>query len=186
VARLFDEYADILEIQGANPFRVRAYRTPHGMIGDLPESGGRYRLQSRPLAGGTSRNRKRPGRKICAVVKTGEFPQLAEARLAVPVSVVEMLRISGPRPEESCRFSSKELSVRSLDDLRQAARRVRSPSSRVFGKKTEQFDPRRGSQAVRPQDSFWPRSRPRPIRSCRPLEAEIGHAGHAPRKLPAA
>ena len=38
VAKLFDEYADILEIQGANPFRVRAYRNAARMIGDLPES----------------------------------------------------------------------------------------------------------------------------------------------------
>ena len=27
IARVFDEVADLLEIQGANPFRVRAYRT---------------------------------------------------------------------------------------------------------------------------------------------------------------
>ena len=27
IARIFDEIADLLEIQGENPFRVRAYRT---------------------------------------------------------------------------------------------------------------------------------------------------------------
>jgi DNA polymerase (family 10) len=27
IAKIFDEVADLLEIQGANPYRIRAYRT---------------------------------------------------------------------------------------------------------------------------------------------------------------
>ena len=38
IARMFDDYGDILEIQGANPFRVRAYRNAARVIGDLAES----------------------------------------------------------------------------------------------------------------------------------------------------
>src|SRR5437870_13023288 len=37
IARLFDEVADLLEIQGANPFRVRAYRNAARIVRDYPE-----------------------------------------------------------------------------------------------------------------------------------------------------
>ena len=36
VARIFDRLADLLEIDGANPFRVRAYRDAACIVGDLP------------------------------------------------------------------------------------------------------------------------------------------------------
>ena len=38
VARFFDELADLLEIQNANPFRVRAYRNAARVIENLTES----------------------------------------------------------------------------------------------------------------------------------------------------
>src|SRR2546428_116615 len=37
IARLFDEVADLLEIQGANPFRVRAYRNAARVVRDYPD-----------------------------------------------------------------------------------------------------------------------------------------------------
>lgn len=35
IARVFEEIADLLEIQEANPFRVRAYRNAARTVGDL-------------------------------------------------------------------------------------------------------------------------------------------------------
>jgi DNA polymerase (family 10) len=137
VARLFDEYADILEIQGANPFRVRAYRNAARMIGDLPESiadiacDPNRSLVELPGIG------KDLAEKICAAVQTGQFPQLTEARLAVPAGVLEMLRISGLGPKKVA-ILFKELSIRSLDDLRQAAQQGQIAKLKGFGQKTEQ------------------------------------------------
>ena len=37
VARVFDRLADLLEIDGANPFRVRAYRDAARIVADLPQ-----------------------------------------------------------------------------------------------------------------------------------------------------
>src|SRR5436189_17645 len=37
IAKLLDEIADLLEFQGANPFRVRAYRNAARTVGDLGE-----------------------------------------------------------------------------------------------------------------------------------------------------
>jgi DNA polymerase (family 10) len=38
IAAAFDHLADLLEIEGANPFRVRAYRRAARTIEDLPRS----------------------------------------------------------------------------------------------------------------------------------------------------
>ncbi|GLU31119.1 hypothetical protein Busp01_09610 [Trinickia caryophylli] len=35
MARIFEQIADLLEIQGANPFRVRAYRNAARSVGDF-------------------------------------------------------------------------------------------------------------------------------------------------------
>ena len=37
IAAIFEEIADRLEIQGANPFRIRAYRNAARMLGELPQ-----------------------------------------------------------------------------------------------------------------------------------------------------
>ena len=36
VAEVFERYADLLEIEGANPFRVRAYRSAAGSVRAMP------------------------------------------------------------------------------------------------------------------------------------------------------
>lgn len=38
VARAFDEIADLLELQGGNPFRIRAYRRAAQTLGELERS----------------------------------------------------------------------------------------------------------------------------------------------------
>jgi DNA polymerase (family X) len=137
VARMFDDYADILEIQGANPFRVRAYRNAARVLGDLPESVAdivndpNRKLDKIPGVG------KDLAIKIDVIVKTGKFPQLEEARAEVPAGVVDMLRIGGLGPKKVA-VLFKELSIRSLDDLRQAAQQGQIAKLKGFGKKTEE------------------------------------------------
>jgi DNA polymerase (family 10) len=153
VAKVFDEYADILEIQGANPFRVRAYRNASRMIGDLPESiadiacDTERSLEDLPGIG------KDLAEKICAIVKTGEFPHLAEARSAVPASALEMLRIGGLGPKKVA-VLMKELSIRTVDDLRQAAEKGEIAKLKGFGEKTEQAILEGASQAVEAPKRF--------------------------------
>ena len=36
IARSLDKLADLLELEGANPFRIRAYRTAARVVGELP------------------------------------------------------------------------------------------------------------------------------------------------------
>ena len=87
------------------------------------------------------------------MVQTGEFPQLAEARVAIPASVRELLRISGLGPKKVA-VLVKELSIRSLDDLKQAAEQGQIAKLKGFGKKTEQAILEGVAQAVEAPKHF--------------------------------
>ncbi|MBI5757997.1 MAG: DNA polymerase/3'-5' exonuclease PolX [Planctomycetales bacterium] len=137
VSKVFDELADLLEIQGANPFRVRAYRNAARTVGDLAESvadivsvdAGRLR----DLSGIGDDLAK----KIATIIQTGELPQLNELREQVPQGVRDMLRVAGLGPKKAAALW-KELSITSLDQLKQAAEQGQIASLKGFGKKTEQ------------------------------------------------
>ena len=137
VARFFEQLADLLEIQGANPFRVRAYRNAARTIENLSESvadiaadDGRD-LTELPGIG------KDLAEKIVTIIGTGNLPQLEELREQIPAGVVEMLRIDGMGPKKVALLFN-ELSITSLDELKQAAENGQLAKLKGFGKKTEQ------------------------------------------------
>jgi DNA polymerase (family 10) len=135
VARLFDELADLLEIQGANAFRLRAYRNASRTIEGLTESiadlaaKGPSALTEIPGIG------KELANKIVVIVETGELPQLEEAREKVPPGVVQMLRIPGIGPKKVAALFN-ELGVQTLDALKAAAQDGEVAKLKGFGKKT--------------------------------------------------
>lgn len=137
VARYFEELADLLEIQGANPFRVRAYRNAALTLENLTESVAEIarqpgrKLEDLPGIGHDL------AQKIATILDTGRLPALDEARAAIPAGVVEMLRIPGLGPKKAAALF-KELSVQSLADLKAAAQAGRVAKLRGFGQKTEQ------------------------------------------------
>jgi DNA polymerase (family 10) len=137
VSKVFDELADLLEIQGANPFRVRAYRNAARSVGDLAES------VAGIVAVDVARLRDLSGigddlaKKITTIIQTGELPQLNELREQVPQGVRDMLRVAGLGPKKAAALW-KELSITSLDQLKQAAEQGQIASLKGFGKKTEQ------------------------------------------------
>ena len=136
VARMFDDYADILEIQAANPFRVRAYRNAARTLGDLAESLADIVADPERKLDELQGIGKDLAVKIDVIIKTGQFPQLEEARREIPAGVVEMLRIGGLGPKKVATLF-KELSIQSLDELRQAAQAGQIAKLKGFGKKTQ-------------------------------------------------
>jgi DNA polymerase (family X) len=100
VARMFDDYADILEIQAANPFRVRAYRNAARVLGDLAESLADIAADPERKLEELQGIGKDLAIKIDVILKTGQLPQLEEARREVPAGVVAMLRIGGLGPKK--------------------------------------------------------------------------------------
>src|SRR6058998_2530919 len=99
IARLFDEVADLLEIQDANPFRVRAYRNAARTIRDFPE----------PIAdlvrAGTKDLTDIPGigddlaEKITDIITTGELPLRKQLASKLPAGLLDLLRIPGLGPK---------------------------------------------------------------------------------------
>ncbi|MBX3440211.1 MAG: DNA polymerase/3'-5' exonuclease PolX, partial [Planctomycetaceae bacterium] len=138
IAAHFDEIADLLEIQGANSFRVRAYRNAARTIGDLPQS------VATLAAAGLGALTEIDGigddlaKKIIALVETGVIPQLEELRQQVPAGVRQMLLIPGIGPKKVAKLH-EELGVNSLDDLKAACESGRVEALKGFGKKTEQL-----------------------------------------------
>jgi DNA polymerase (family 10) len=118
IARVFDEVADLLEIQAANPFRVRAYRNAARTILDLPD----------PLADAVQRGAdlsELPGigedlaGKIATIVKTGGLPLHRQLVRQLSPGVLDLLRIPGLGPKRVKLLRSK-LKVKSARDLARA------------------------------------------------------------------
>ncbi len=133
VARLFDELGDLLEIQGANAFRVRAYRNASRTISELKDEVADVepaQLTDLPGIG------KDLAAKIVTIVKTQSLPQLEELRQHVPPGVREMLLIPNLGPKKAA-ILFKELQLKSIDDLKQAAENGVIAKLKGFGAKTE-------------------------------------------------
>ena len=95
VARLFEDLADLLELDGANTFRVRAYRnasrTVESLSADIAAIVERDPAELQQLDG----IGKDLADKIVVIVRTGKLPQLEELKEKIPAGVVQMLRIPG-------------------------------------------------------------------------------------------
>lgn len=137
IAALFEELADLLEIEDANPFRVRAYRnaaqTIHGYgseMSQLIKQG--EDLSKLPAIG------KDLAEKIQTIVKTGKLPLLEEVKSRTPASLSELMKIKGLGPER-VKTLYKELKIKTFDDLKLAARSGKIQELEGFGKKTEEM-----------------------------------------------
>ena len=115
VSRVLTTLADLLEIQGANPFRIRAYRNAVNTVNSL----------SRPLAAMVEAGEdltKLPGvgktvaHHIIEFLKTGRITRLEEVSAEIPVTLVELVRLDGVGPKKAKKLF-EQLGVKTVDDL---------------------------------------------------------------------
>ena len=132
IASLFEELADLLEIQGANPFRVRAYRNAARTLENLSESAADILAQSTRSLTDLDGIGQDLADKIKVIVQTGALPQLEELRAEVPAGVVQMLRIQGLGPKKVAALFH-ELGVTTLADLTAACEAGRVAELKGFG-----------------------------------------------------
>jgi DNA polymerase (family 10) len=136
VARIFREYADLLAIQGANEFRVRAYRTAARTIEELPEpveelaAEGPKRLADLPGIGADL------AAKIIEIVSTGSLAALEATSRALPKGLTELMRVRGLGPKRA-RVLYEKLGIKSLEQLHRAASARRIRRLPGFGAKSE-------------------------------------------------
>jgi len=137
IARLFDEVADLLEIQDANPFRVRAYRNAARTIRDFPE----------PLAdlvrAGTKDLTDIAGigddlaEKITEIATKGELALRKQLAAKLPAGLLDLLRIPGLGPKR-VKLLYKKLKVKSASDLSKALDQGKIQKLKGFGPKIEE------------------------------------------------
>ena len=137
VADVFEQIAELLEFQGANPFRVRAYRNGARAIRDLPESVEQIVADPDRKLTDVEGIGKDLAQKVATLVETGSLPMLDEILAEVPNSILAVLRVPGLGPKRAAVLYN-ELGVSNLDELRRAceAKQVRELAG--FGAKTEE------------------------------------------------
>ncbi|MCG8468319.1 MAG: DNA polymerase/3'-5' exonuclease PolX [Gemmatimonadetes bacterium] len=136
IGQVFREVADLLEIQEANPFRVRAYRNAirtieaHAVpMRKLVEQGAD--LTELPSIG------KGMAENIEELVNTGGLAILEELAEEIPEGLIDLMKLPGLGPKKARKLWD-QLGVESIEDLEEAAGEGRVAELSGFGKKTEE------------------------------------------------
>src|ERR1700730_16301372 len=122
IARLLDEVADLLDLLGDNPFRIRAYRSAARTIETLTEPAERTVLRDAPALAELPGITKDLAGKVAEIVTTGDLALHRELIAKVPASLTTMMRVAAIGPRRAKLFYDK-LGIRTLDDLEVAAKR---------------------------------------------------------------
>jgi DNA polymerase (family 10) len=135
IAALFDELADLYELDGAIVHRVVAYRTAAKAVRESPVSIAALTREGRvtevPGIGKTLEE------KIQSLLDTGTIPAVEKLRAKFPPGLVDMTRLPGLGPKRARRLFD-ELGIDSLPALREAAEQERLRGVRGFGQKFEE------------------------------------------------
>jgi DNA polymerase (family 10) len=136
IAHLLNQYADLLEIQGADLFRIRAYRNGARTIESLSQPIVQLLGEGQDLT-----KLKLPGigkgmaEHIEEIVKTGTLTALKELRKKLPGAVDELLEIEGLGPKRT-KLLYEKLGVSSIKKLEQAIDAGKVETLAGFGKKS--------------------------------------------------
>jgi DNA polymerase (family 10) len=136
IANIFEEIADILEIEGANTFRIRAYRNAARLVQvlgrelrtmiDKGEDLTRLPGIGKDLAG-----------KIEEIIETGKCRALEKLRKSLPAGLTDLLQIPGIGPKK-VHALYHELDIHTPEQLLRAAKDGRLQTLHGFGPRTSQ------------------------------------------------
>jgi DNA polymerase (family 10) len=136
VADIFNRVADLLELEDANPFRIRAYRNAARSVSDLPgdiadkiESG--QDLTELPGIG------KDLAGKIREIVETGTLSQLKELEDRNVPDLARLMKLPGLGPKR-VRALAQGLGITDRRSLKEAAEAGKVAELEGFGEKTQQ------------------------------------------------
>jgi len=134
VAGLLREYAELTQITGGDPFRVRNYeKAARSVRGWADDIGGldAKRLQAIPGVGASI------AAKIAEYLQTGAIAALDELRARIPSGVLELTRVPGLGPKRALQLSH-DLGVTSVDELAAAIKAGRLEGLAGFGARSEE------------------------------------------------
>jgi DNA polymerase (family X) len=135
IAAVFDEIADLLEIEGDNPFRIRAYRNAARTLRELGEDIRTLVERGEKITGfpGIGKNL---AEKIHEILDTGQCAALQKLRKQLPADLTELLKLPGLGPKR-VHALYHELDIHTLEQLERAARDGLIQHLPGFGAKTE-------------------------------------------------
>ncbi len=135
IATLFDELADLYELDGAVVHRVLAYRNAAKSVREAPRSVAAMTREGKvtelPGIGRTLEE------KIEALLETGTIPAIEKLRARIPAGLVDLTRLPGLGPKRARKLYD-ELGIDSLESLRAAAEGEKLRDVRGFGAKFEE------------------------------------------------
>jgi DNA polymerase (family 10) len=134
VSRIFNDIADLLEIKGDNPFRIRAYRRAamniEGLSRDVAETS-KDELMEIPGIG------KDLAGKIEEYVKTGKIQSFEDLKKEMPESLNVLLSVPSLGPK-TAKLLFDKLNVTDIDTLEQLAREHKLSDLPGIKEKTEE------------------------------------------------
>jgi DNA polymerase (family 10) len=135
IAHLFERYAVLLDIDGANPFRVRAYRNAARTIEGQSQSIETMLAEGADLSELPAIGKDLAG-KIVGIVETGHFRDLEKLEKRVPGALAELTELPGLGPKR-VKALFTELKIKSYADLEKAAKAGKLQTLAGFGPKIE-------------------------------------------------
>jgi len=136
IAAAFSEIADLLEVQGANVYRIRAYRAAARTLNGLSEEMSAMLARGASLDGLPGIGADLAG-QIADFLAQGRSARLDALRREVPASATELLGIPGLGPGRVAALR-RQLRIESPEQLATAARAGKLRSVRGFGPRLEQ------------------------------------------------
>jgi DNA polymerase (family X) len=135
VARTLSEIADLLELKGDNPFKIRAYRNAADIVSQAAEQ-----VSGLDEAGLRAWNGigKDLAARIREIALTGDTGIRQELLKEFPATLLDVLRLQGVGPK-TVAILYRDLRIKSLDDLAEAAKGGRIRSIKGMGAKKEQL-----------------------------------------------
>jgi DNA polymerase (family 10) len=136
VARLFQQVADLLELRGDNPFRIRAYRTAARTLEAMPNRVAELvGHDGKALAELPGIGKDLAG-KIVDVVHTGHLDVLDQLLTEIPKGLIDVMAVPGLGPKRA-KAIRDVLDVSTLAGLEQAARLGKLHTVKGIGEVTE-------------------------------------------------
>jgi DNA polymerase (family 10) len=133
IARVFREIADLLEIKGENPFKIRAYRGAADTIAESAERVVDLREEDRRALPGIGKDL---AAKLSELLDTGEIVYHRNLLAEFPPSILDLLTLQGVGPKTVALLYSA-LNIRTLEDLESAARASKLRELKGMGARKE-------------------------------------------------
>ena len=135
IADIFRKVADLLDIRGANRFRVRAYRNAARTVASLPRNVADMIESGRDLSELAGIGNDLAG-KIREIVDTGTLEQLEKIEEDTPAELDQLMKIDSLGPKR-VNALNRELDIKNLSDLKKAAEQNKIRTIKGFGRKIE-------------------------------------------------